>query len=72
MSQRFSHVTFDEQSNALRQKLRDLFESIEHLVTLMPNTRASQLALTKLEEAYMWAGKGVRDGQIARTGTIDD
>ncbi len=72
MSQRFSYVKYDDVSVALQNRFRDLFESIEHLTTLLPNTRHSALVFTKLEEAYMWVGKAVRDAQIARTGTIDE
>lgn len=31
--------------------------------------RAKALALTKLEECYMWIGKALRDDQIARIGS---
>lgn len=72
MSQRFSYIKYDDHSMALQQKFRDLFESIEHLTTLLPNTRHSALVFTRLEEAYMWVGKAIRDAQIARTGTIDE
>lgn len=33
--------------------------------------RAKALALTKLEECYMWIGKGVRDDQIKRNGSAE-
>lgn len=33
--------------------------------------RAVSLALTCLEEFYMWTGKAIRDNQIARTGKVE-
>lgn len=33
--------------------------------------RAKALALTKLEEVYMWIGKAIRDDQIERNGSAE-
>ena len=43
-----------------------MVEDVEGFIeaSLMPG-RAKSLALTKLEECYMWIGKGLRDHQIA-------
>ena len=39
---------------------------MEENITKLYNGRSASLALTKLEEAYMWIGKQIRDDQIAR------
>ena len=66
MSQRFSYVKYDEQSQAQQEELKDLFEEIESVVNDLPDSREKSLCLTALEEAYMWTGKAIRDAQIAR------
>ena len=65
---RFDFVAYDllavEQSNFYKNQVSQLAESIETL----GSARARALALTKLEECYMWIGKAIRDDQIARNG----
>jgi hypothetical protein len=65
---RFDYVKYDEQSTnmqiAFNKKFGDLAETLEAL----PDSREKSLVLTKLEEAYMWIGKAIRDEQIARIG----
>ncbi len=43
--------------------------SLEHIVSGLNPGRAASLVRTKLEEAYMWVGKAIRDEQIARNGS---
>lgn len=38
----------------------------------LPKGRAQSLAITKLEECYMWIGKGLRDKQVARGGSSEE
>jgi hypothetical protein len=38
---------------------------------LLVSPRAKALALTKLEEVYMWIGKAIRDDQLSRNGTAE-
>ena len=38
------------------------------MINLLPEGRAKSLALTKLEECYMWIGKAIRDAQMKRNG----
>lgn len=70
MSARFSHVKYDDEAVQLQNKLKKMFEEIE-AVPLKPG-RSHSLMLTALEEAYMWAGKAIRDEQIARNGNADE
>jgi len=38
---------------------------------LLLSPRAKALAITKLEEVYMWIGKAIRDDQIKRNGSAE-
>lgn len=64
---RFNYVKYDSESAAKQEALKAKFQELEILVEsdLQPG-RAKALVLTKLEEAYMWTGKDIRDQQIAR------
>jgi hypothetical protein len=66
MSQRFSYVKYDEESQKVQETLKSAFEMVEHLVSGLPSSREKALCITALEEAYMWTGKAIRDHQIAR------
>lgn len=64
---RFDYVKYDEESQNAQGLFKtecEIFESFinDHL----PEGRSKDLALTALEECYMWVGKGIRDAQIAR------
>jgi hypothetical protein len=69
MPGRFDYVKYDSRATEDQARFKAQFEELEHAVTanLKPG-RASSLVLTKLEEAYMWVGKAIRDEQIVRTG----
>lgn len=72
MSDRFSYVRYDETAMSRQQALRDAFEEVEKLVDQLADGRAKALVYTKLEEAYMWTGKSIRDDQIVRQGKVDE
>lgn len=72
MSNRFSYVKYDERATNHQGAMKKQFELLEAAVDLMADGRAKSLILTKLEEAYMWVGKAIRDDQIARTGKVDE
>lgn len=65
---RFDYVQYDELAATVQANLKEQFQSIENTLCTLADGRAKALALTKLEEAYMWAGKAIRDEQIARNG----
>lgn len=69
---RFSYVKYDEPAMKQQQELREKFEELEALVNKLEPGRAQSLVFTKLEEAYMWTGKSVRDAQIKRQGKVDE
>lgn len=73
MSGRFDYVRYDEKSSETQQLFHEAFDGIAGMVeNHLATGRAQSLALTKLEEAYMWIGKAIRDEQIKRTGDSPD
>jgi len=69
---RFDYVKYDHIAVADQETFKTLFTKLEQAtVTMLKPGRAQSLVLTKLEEAYMWVGKAIRDEQIARAGKAD-
>lgn len=69
MSGRFDYVKYDDIAVRDQENAKHLFTRIEQeTIACLPDGRAKSLALTKLEECYMWIGKGIRDAQVARGG----
>ena len=67
MSQRFTYVKYDDKSVELQETFKHFFEDIEEFaVANLPDSKARSFILARLEEAYMWTGKAIRDEQIAR------
>ena len=63
MTGRFDYMQFDEVSRRQQGFMKESFERLTHdFETLFLVGRARSLVLTKLEEAYMWVGKAIRDG----------
>jgi len=71
MSNRFDYVKYDQQAINQQNELKDNFINLEIFVNGLKEGRAKSLVLTKLEEAYMWCGKAIRDEQIARNGDAE-
>ena len=69
---RFDYVKYDEKAVSLQGVIKEHFESLELRVSDLADGRAKSLVLTKLEEAYMWVGKSIRDSQITRGGSAVD
>lgn len=67
---RFDYVKYDEKALKDQKYFKDHFEITELAVNAnLVSPRAKALVLTKLEEAYMWVGKAIRDDQIERNGS---
>lgn len=66
---RFDYVKYDEEAAFKQAIIKDAFSLLAELLEkqLGPG-RATSLALTKLEESYMWVGKQIRDEQVAKSG----
>jgi putative methionine-R-sulfoxide reductase with GAF domain len=67
---RFDYVKYDETHQKNQEKLKKLYTEVAETIESMTavHGRAQALALTKLEESYMWTGKMLRDHQIMRNG----
>lgn len=63
---RFDYIKYDEKSINVQVAIKKKFESLEETLDALPDSRAKSLALTHLEEAFMWAGKAIRDEQLSR------
>jgi len=68
----FDYVKYDDVAAETQAGFKSCFEELEAAVNrnLKPG-RASSLVKTKLEEAYMWVGKAIRDEQIVRNGSAE-
>ncbi len=65
---RFDYVAYDERSQALQAEAKELCQKLESFIDRLSIGRPHALALTKLEECYMWIGKLIRDQQLAGDG----
>lgn len=71
MTNRFDYVKYDEQAIKEQAEFKEKFQELESLANKLGPGRASSLVFTKLEEAYMWVGKAIRDSQVNRNGNAD-
>lgn len=66
---RFDHVQYDLHAQNQQAYFKHAFESLDRYITdELADGRSKSLAITKLEEAYMWVGKAIRDDQLSRLG----
>lgn len=66
---RFDYVKYDDVAMDAQAILKNKFVELEKLIeSKLVSPRAKALAMTKLEECYMWVGKAIRDDQITRNG----
>jgi len=72
VSSRFDYIKYDEDHTRLQSIVKTSCQSLEECIDALPKGRAPSLALTKLEECYMWMGKAIRDHQIASGGDASD
>lgn len=69
---RFDYVKYDETAIKHQENFKTLAQHMEaNIEDLIKSPRAKAVALTKLEEVYMWIGKGIRDDQIKRNGSAE-
>jgi hypothetical protein len=62
----FDYIKYDGEAHKLQLQFKSMFQSLKAKVEELPHGRAKSLVCTKLEEAYMWVGKAIRDHQIER------
>ena len=63
---KFDYIAYDEEAKSHQAQLKLLVTAVEDKLHTLANTRYISLALTSLEECYMWAGKATRDDQLVR------
>lgn len=69
---RFDYVAYDQVATNRQQAFKISMQRLEENINTHVNCpRSKALALTKLEEVYMWIGKGIRDDQIERNNQND-
>lgn len=68
---RFDYVKYDAIAESEQTLAKENVTELEMLIDSLKSPRAKALALTKLEECYMWIGKAIRDDQIARNGSAE-
>lgn len=68
---RYDFVKYDEQAAKLSNEYKQRFQELECYLyaDLGKGGRSLATALTKIEEAFMWVGKAIRDNQIERNGS---
>jgi len=70
-SGRFDYVKYDQMAAQMQADIKNAFQNAEMHIDCLADGRAKSLALTKLEEAYAWCGKCIRDDQISRNGSAE-
>lgn len=69
---RFDYVKYDEIGVRIQAEFKKSFQELELEVEgLLSAGRAKSLAITALEEAYMWIGKAIRDDQLSRNKKVE-
>lgn len=71
MTGRFDYIKYDAEAEKAQSIFKALFVNLSKMIGALPRGRAQALALTKIEESYMWVGKAIRDNQLERTGQGD-
>lgn len=66
---RFDYVKYDESAIIDQNLFKEQVSILEMRIDTLASPRARALAITALEECYMWIGKAIRDDQIARNGS---
>lgn len=71
---KFDHEVFDEVSQDHAKTLKILTENLDGAIRGIHQggqTRYTSLALTSLEEMFMWTGKAIREAQMMRQNAAD-
>lgn len=63
---RFDYVKYDEVAMKQQEIAKAKVTDLEMFISSLGGSRNTSLALTKLEEVYMWIGKELRDDCVKR------
>lgn len=66
MANRFDYVKYDKMAEDQQAAAKFACQALEAIIDKLNSPRAKALALTNLEQTYMWVGKAVRDDQLIR------
>ena len=67
MSTRFDYVKYDDDKIELQNEFKAQVQKLESMIDeFLGRSREQSLAVTKLEECYMWIGKGIKIDQEDR------
>lgn len=66
MSNRFDYVEYDAGGISEQALAKSQVQTLEKIIIMQGDGLAQSIALTKLEECYMWIGMAIRDNQIKR------
>jgi len=70
MTIKFDNIPYDSQSvenlAAFKAVFTEIMDALEEAQAHPVCGRSASLAITRLEEAFMWVGKTIRDLQIAK------
>lgn len=64
MLNRFANIQYDSVSAEQADKARELCQNLEFLIDGLGAGRSQALAMTHLEESYMWIGKAIKEEQL--------
>jgi len=59
-----AYVAYDAAHQETSDTLKTFFDNVLHCVEGLRNGREKSIALTKLEESFMWCGKAIRNDQV--------
>lgn len=73
MPGRFDYIRYNEKHAEIQHQMKTAVELLECKINIkISNGRAKSLALSHLEETYMWIGKAIRDMQVEETGKSEE
>lgn len=73
MASMFDYVKFDEIHAKVQKSFRAPVEELEDLIkNVLVNSREKSLALTKLEETWMWIGKCLKIAQETKNSNAQE
>lgn len=69
---RFDYIAYDEVAQGKQARFKDRCQELEAMaVNEIGPGRELSLVLTKLEEVYMWIGKGIKADQVKRRNSAE-
>lgn len=69
---RFDYVRYDEETQKTSMYIRDQILEVEKSILELGQSREASLAITKLEECYMWIGKHLKNKVLEKDASVDN